>query len=400
MGILINEAGRLVIGFEHAGKTWHEVTALAASEANVAKARALLQRIERDEAMGIFEYGLTFPGSPNLTTDGLAASERSDVKSRPNSTGMPTLQAFAEGWYNSMSVGWKPSNRESILCILQSAVYPSLGHLPVNAIRRSDLLAFRAEMLRTRAGRNGNKNIGTARANRITTVLLSVLKEASLQFEFTHPGLQLKRLREPRIVIEPFALDEVRLLVDASPAHYQEYVLIRCLTGLRSGEINGLQWDYVDMGARIIRVREARVRGAQVLPKSEFGDRDIPMSQPVYEAFVRQQRQTGRTSGFVFLTKRGKPINTNNFSNRDWPRITAKAKLKARRPYQTRHTAATLMLASGENPEWIAKILGHADCEMLWKVYSRYVPNMTRQDGSALDAVLKGRLGEASRGAA
>lgn len=143
-----------------------------------------------------------------------------------------------------------------------------------------------------------------------------------------------------------------------------EYVLVRCLTAMRSGEINGLQWDSVDFKLRLIRVRAAQVRGIQVLPKSEFGDRDIPMSEPVFEAFIRQQRRTGK-AGFAFLTKRGSAINTNNFSNRDWPRTMEKANLKARRPDQTRHTAATLMLASGENPEWIAKTLGHADCEML-----------------------------------
>ena len=54
-----------------------------------------------------------------------------------------------------------------------------------------------------------------------------------------------------------------------------------------------------------------------------------------------------------------------------------------------RHTAATLWLASGEAPEWIARQLGHTSTEMLFRVYSRYVPNLTRQDGSAMDRLLK-----------
>ena len=59
-----------------------------------------------------------------------------------------------------------------------------------------------------------------------------------------------------------------------------------------------------------------------------------------------------------------------------------------RRPYQTRHTAATLWLAAGEAPEWIARQMGHSTTEMLFKVYSRYVPNLTRQDGSAMERLL------------
>ena len=55
---------------------------------------------------------------------------------------------------------------------------------------------------------------------------------------------------------------------------------------------------------------------------------------------------------------------------------------------QTRHTAATLWLAAGEAPEWIARQMGHASTEMLFKVYSRYVPNLTRKDGSAFERLL------------
>ena len=50
--------------------------------------------------------------------------------------------------------------------------------------------------------------------------------------------------------------------------------------------------------------------------------------------------------------------------------------------------AATLWLASGENPEWIARQLGHTTTEMLFRVYSRFVPNLTRRDGSAFDRFL------------
>ena len=60
-----------------------------------------------------------------------------------------------------------------------------------------------------------------------------------------------------------------------------------------------------------------------------------------------------------------------------------------------RHTAATLWLASGEAPEWIARQLGHASTEMLFRVYSRFVPNLTRRDGSAFDRLLATRFASA-----
>jgi integrase len=59
-----------------------------------------------------------------------------------------------------------------------------------------------------------------------------------------------------------------------------------------------------------------------------------------------------------------------------------------------RHTAATLWLASGEAPEWIARQLGHTSTEMLFRVYSRYVPNLTRQDGSAMERLLASQMSQ------
>jgi integrase len=42
-------------------------------------------------------------------------------------------------------------------------------------------------------------------------------------------------------------------------------------------------------------------------------------------------------------------------------------------------------LAAGESPEWVAKTLGHVDTSMIYKTYGRYIPNLTRKDGSAFD---------------
>jgi integrase len=50
-------------------------------------------------------------------------------------------------------------------------------------------------------------------------------------------------------------------------------------------------------------------------------------------------------------------------------------------------------LGAGENPEWIARQLGHATTEMLFRVYSRYVPNLTRRDGSAFERLLTSTMG-------
>jgi integrase len=81
-------------------------------------------------------------------------------------------------------------------------------------------------------------------------------------------------------------------------------------------------------------------------------------------------------------------LDFKNVTNRVWYPILRYLGLTQRSPYQTRHTAATLWLASGESPQWIARQLGHSTTEMLFRVYSRFVPNLTRQDGSAFERLL------------
>lgn len=61
---------------------------------------------------------------------------------------------------------------------------------------------------------------------------------------------------------------------------------------------------------------------------------------------------------------------------------------------QTRHSFATVALSCGENPLWIAKVMGHRNTEMIIKVYSKYIENAgISNDGAALNDALRGNPG-------
>jgi integrase len=167
---------------------------------------------------------------------------------------------------------------------------------------------------------------------------------------------------------------------------------VRFFTGMRTGEVHGLKWKYVQFDRRLILVRETFVLGEDEYTKTEGSQRDIQMSQPVFEALQEQYKATGAVSEYVFCNLVGSPLDNKNFTERVWYPLLRHLDLEPRKPYQMRHTAATLWLASGEAPEWIARQLGHTSTEMLFRVYSRYVPNLTRMDGSAMDRLLASRF--------
>jgi integrase len=65
-----------------------------------------------------------------------------------------------------------------------------------------------------------------------------------------------------------------------------------------------------------------------------------------------------------------------------------KTGLKYREMKQTRHSFATNALSCGENPLWIAKVMGHRDTDMIIKVYGKFIENASGlNDGIHLDAI-------------
>ena len=74
-----------------------------------------------------------------------------------------------------------------------------------------------------------------------------------------------------------------------------------------------------------------------------------------------------------------------------WTPSLKKANVRMREMKQTRHSFATNALSFGENPLWIAKVLGHCNTEMVIKVYSRYIEDAKgTRDGDSLTNAYRG----------
>jgi integrase len=223
-------------------------------------------------------------------------------------------------------------------------------------------------------------------------VLAAILADECTRLGIPSPAAGIRRLRVRKPEIQPFRLDQLQQLIDSIEPRWRDYILVWACTGLRTAELNGLQWARVDLQRGLIQVRETWAKGRAGTTKSESGTRDVKLGVPVIEALRRQHALTGGGS-YVFTGAGGRPMDARNFARRIWTPLLRRLGLTVRRPYQLRHTYATLMLAAGENPEFIAKQLGHADTAMLFSTYSRYIPNLTRRDGSAFERLLAGAAG-------
>ena len=385
------ESGKLFMDFRYMNKRCREQTSLTDTPANRRKLQTLLERIQAEITLGSFSYEAYFPNSP-------LAAGFNDVAMRKGSvTSTPIFKEFSKLWLSEMKIQWRPSHYDTIKNILEIHLDPAFGNIDINQIRKVDILNFRSTLASV-AGRKSGTGLTASRINHIMTPLRMILNEASDRYDFASPYQGIKSLKVPRTDVEPFTLEEVRKIIDHVRPDFRNYYTIRFLAGLRTGEIDGLKWKYVDFERRQILVREALVRGESSYTKNDGSQREIDMSQPVYDA-LKSQHDTTKNNDFVFCTRNGSPISHNNVTKRVWYPLLRHLDLRKRRPYQTRHTAATLWLASGESPEWIARQMGHTTTEMLFRVYSRYVPNLTRRDGSAFDRLLDMHFDTKTQGA-
>lgn len=386
------ETGTLYLDFSYRGVRCREQTTLLDTAANRRRVQALMNRIQKEIKQGSFDYAVTFPESSKAAqfTAQSALSGRQPGSGHPPTSQAPVTPSFAEfsvTWRQEMAPQWRLKHRDSVDIIFDAHLLTAFGDQALSAITKADVLTFRAHLAKL-PGR-GNETLAPATINKIVGILRQCLAEASDRFALPDVFKGIRRLKTGRPQVQPFSLKEVQTIRSSIRADYCDYITARFFTGMRTGEINGLKWKQVDFDKGLILVRETFSGGVvEENAKTDMSLRDIPMLPIVREALESQWENRHPDSEYVFCSRNGLPIDAHNFANRVWYPLLRFLGFEKRRPYQTRHTAATLMLASGENPEWIAYVMGHANTQMLFTVYSRYVPNLTRQDGRAITGLL------------
>jgi len=389
------ETGRLYLDFMYHGVRCREFTSLEDTPANRRRVQALMNRIDREIALGKFNFSETFPNSPRAGKFDHIETASSEIrgKSAIKADNTPRFREFAEIWLNENRPAWRYSYEETVIGVLNQYLLPKFHTKRVGSISRADLLAYRAELSRLISQRG--RPLSNSRINKIMGFARQILNEAADRYEFKRAFQGIKSLKQKRPDIRPFTINEVNQILAAVREDYRNYLAVRFWTGLRTGEINGLRWERIDFDNDIILVRDSLIRGRlEGDTKTIESSRDVPMLGPVRDALIDQRERVPSGVEWVFCNQMGSPIDLQNFTNRVWRPLLKKLGMKYRRPYQTRHTAATIMLASGEAPEWIARVLGHTTTEMLFRVYSRYVPDLTRKDGSAMERLISEQSGK------
>ena len=351
-----NDTKSLYFDFTFQGKRYREKTNLNDTKVNRRRLQKKLDQINAELLTGQFDYLNHFPNSK--VAQKLLLDEQKLSGALTNKT--PSFEDFLDEWFEESILKWRPSHLKNMKSMKNKYYLRAFKGKKIDSITRADLLKFRTSLAKE-PGRNGRLTLSNNRINKIMDPLRRVFEEAADRHDFNTPFIRIKPLKIEKTDVNPFSLEEVNKIIANVREDYSRYYLIRFLTGMRTGEIDGLKWKYVDFTNHIIKVRETIVAGECDYTKNDFSQREITMSQPVHDALKLQEQVSKSLSDYVFCNLSGQPIEHNNVTKRVWYPLLKRLGLEKRRPYQSRHTAATLWLASGESPEWIAKQMGHSN---------------------------------------
>ena len=130
--------------------------------------------------------------------------------------------------------------------------------------------------------------------------------------------------------------------------HIWPVVVFAIETGMRRGEILGLEWEHVDLDRRIA-----------YLPLTKNGrSREVPLSTKAADVLEGQRQDNDTTSPF--------PVTSNGF-RLAWDRLRCRAGLSDLRFHDLRHEAISRFFELGLNIPEVAVISGHKDPRMLFR---------------------------------
>lgn len=321
---------------------------LRPTPANVKYAHRIAAEIKLKIEAGMFLMADYFPHAATATTDSTVAGAIKHFKDS-----MRGEESTLKGYRSALKF-WEAE----------------LGSKNFRALVKSDIL----KALKKRPNISGKTISNYVSVLRLVYQLLvddKVLKE--------NPIVPIEAPHQPPEV-DPFTTDEAEAIIDRMRTAYDEqvynYIECRFFTGARPSELAALKWPNVDLRSGYFLIEETIVETHAKDRTKTFRTRKVLLNSRSRAAIERQQAHTFMKDreGFVFIDPRtGGPWSRVDFFRRYyWLPTLQFLRIRYRKPYNTRHTYATMMLMAGMKPAFCAKQLGH-DIKVFLETYSTWL---------------------------
>ena len=294
-----------------------------------------------------------------------------------------TFEKFAWQWFDQYVVPNNVHNEHRMKrCILRSSLIPFFGKTPIAQINSRQIAQYKAFCI--------NRGTSNKTINNRLTVLRKCLVTAHEWLGIPGDLPDTKRLKCPPSRTDFLSSEECVALLSHADGVVFELILTAMRTGMRQGELKGLQWSSINWESRSLVVRHSRddYRKILVAPKSNR-ERQIPLDNDVYDLLFRRRQN----AGYVFLDADGKPFNFCRMARR----LTATCKKAGLRKigwHILRHTFASHLAMRGVPLTAVQALLGHSTITTTMR-YAHVAPSTLR---SAIDLLNPKQLAVADAG--
>ena len=311
-----------------------------------------------------------------------------------------TVERWANKWLDLYKADKSYNTYTMYETKIRNHIIPHIGGIRLGALKKQHI----QEML--------NKIVQDGHQRTAELVLLTItqiIKQAMIEeyiFKDITLGLSLPAKQKPK---KRVLSDEEKTMVEQAGLTPKERAFVDLLyyTGMRRGEALALMIRDIDFTNRTISVSKnlvikSNASELKASPKSDAGNRILPMPLPLYDSLKQYIDSVGNL--YLFTMNNGKTMSRSGF-RRFWDNIMDKINIAAggtgyRRnkggksirliadditPHMFRHTYATNLYYAGIDIKTAQYLLGHSSIQMTMDIYTHLDENKISSAGSTLD---------------
>lgn len=207
--------------------------------------------------------------------------------------------------------------------------------------------------------------------------------------------------KEAKYLDENQVTELIRCL-ENEPLQYKTIIMLLLYSGMRRGELCGLNWEDIDFDENLVNISKASLYLSGVgiyedTTKNKSSERVIRIPDDMTELLQKHRAcqlkhklacgSYWHDSGKVFTTKDGKPIHPDSIT-RWFHKFVEKNDLPDVHIHSLRHTNATLLIAAGTNLRTVSNRLGHAAMSTTSNIYAHAIKSADQIAAEKLSDIL------------
>ena len=307
-----------------------------------------------------------------------------------------TVREYVQMWLNSAKSSLQESTSYQYELTVRNHIIPNIGHIRLKDLRLITIEGFYGQLLES--------GIGVRTVRYVHAVLHKALEKAvNYGYIIRNPahGANLPKYTHAEMNVLD-ATQVTQFLIAARGSKYEALYYLAIHTGMRQGELFGLQWSDLQWNSGNLhvqrQVRRVPKHGWKFgNPKTKAGRRTIKLGEGTLN-ILRQHRELQKIlkkfagdrwqeNDLIFPSSTGTPGDPSNL-RKDFLMVLEKTGVQKIRFHDLRHTAASLMLNNGVPPIVVSKILGHAKPSTTLDVYGHLYTEMQTEAAMVMDKLV------------